>query len=554
MTQSVFSLVKKKIRALTSLKSEQFEQFFGRRFFRIDAGLFFVLLFIVVYAMVFSYFTVLKHNVFRSYAWDLGINNQAFWTTLNEGKLFYCTPELFFNPSGSYFGLHFSPIMFLVLPVYAINQAPETLLVFQSFLLAIGALPLYLLARDGTKSKLIGVTFSLIYLLYPILHGVNWFDFHVQAFLPVVFFSAIYFLMHEKWLKFYFFIFLSLTIAENVSFVVLFIGFYTIWLYRKSLLQAIKQRAIIDRRILVPPLTIGMAILWFLAVRWIQNIFFPLNPNFSQFYRAVNYYSVLGVENDPVLLPLYLILNPLKALEALAYDAYLKLAFVLLLFGGLLFLPLRSSMSFITLAWLGPALLSNYQPYYMMGDHYPAYVIPFVFAAAVYAIGKYRAKGLPLSKLGSQARNLLILGVLFSLLASPISPLLGTTNVLVPYFSEYGAPVPTEHTATLSEIIQLIPSNASVLTQNNLFPHFSSRANAYVLPLPDAVEFAPFAMNSYVYRLLNESEYVLIDQKTDEYEARELVFSRIGTLNFGVLAVKDGIYLFEKNYGGEPIS
>ena len=547
MMQSVFSLVKRKIRSLTNLKSEQFEQFFGRRFFRIDVGLFFVLLFIIVYAMVFSYFTVLKHNVFRSYAWDLGMNDQVFWTTLNEGKLFYSTPELFFNPSGSYFGLHFSPIMFLVLPVYAINQAPEALLVFQSFLLGIGALPLYLLARDGTNSKLMGVTFALTYLLYPILHGINWFDFHVQAFLPVVFFSAIYFLMHEKWLKFYFFIFLSLMIAENVSFVVLFVGLYTIWLYRKPMLQAIKQRGIIDRRILVPPLTIAMAIFWFLAVRWIQNTFFPLNPNFSQFYRAVNYHSVLGVGSDPVLLPVYVILNPLRALEALAYDAYLKLAFVLLLFGGLLFLPFRSSISFITLAWLGPALLSNYQPYYMMGDHYPAYVIPFVFAAAVYAVGKYRAKGLSLSKLGSQARNLLIVGVLFSLFASPITPLLGTTSVLVPYFSEYGAPVPTEHIATLFETIQLVPSNASVLTQNNLFPHFSSRANAYVLPLPDAMEFAPFAMNSYVNRLLNESEYVLIDTKTDEYKARELIFSRIGTLNFSELVANDGIYLFRRN-------
>ena len=75
-----------------------------------------------------------------------------------------------------------------------------------------------------------------------------------------------------------------------------------------------------------------------------------------------------------------------------------------------------------------------------------------------------------------------------------------------------------------------------------------------MLPLSDAVEFAPFAMNSYVDRLLNKSEYVLIDLKTDDYNARELVFSRIGTLNFGVLAAKDEIYLFERDYQGEPIS
>lgn len=552
MSRSVFLRIKKRIKALRNL-AEELESFFGKKVLKIERGVFFVLLFIAIYGLIFSYFTVLKHNVFRTYAWDLGINDQILWTTLNAGKLFYYTPELYFNPSGSYFGLHFSPILFLVLPVYFINQSPETLLVFQSFVLAFGALPLYLLARDNTKSKLMGVTFSLTYFLYPLLQGVNWFDFHAQAFLPVFFFSAIYFLMKEKWLKYYLFIFLSLTVAENVSFVVLFIGLYTVWLYRKSLLQTIKQKAVSEKRALIPLITIAIAILWFFATKWIQNIFFPLDPNFTQFYRADNYYSVLGAENDPLMIPLNVILKPLNALRALTFDANLKFVFVLLLFGPLLLLSLRSSISFVTLAWLGPALLSNFQPYYMIGDHYPAYIIPFVFAAAMDAIRKQQVKSPSISKLGGQAKNLLIVGVLFSLVASPISSLLITSNTSIFYFSEYGAPNVTEHTIMLQKIVNLVPSNASVLTQNNIFPHFSNRLNAYVLPLPSAMEFAPNEMSLYVNQLLNRSDFVLIDVKTDVYNASDLIFGRIKTIDFGLLAHKDYVFLYKRGYQGDPI-
>jgi len=62
---------------------------------------------IIAYAAVFSYFTILKYCAFRSYAWDLGIFNQSLWTTLNEGRLFRHTLELFLNPSGSFFAVHF---------------------------------------------------------------------------------------------------------------------------------------------------------------------------------------------------------------------------------------------------------------------------------------------------------------------------------------------------------------------------------------------------------------------------------------------------------------
>lgn len=91
---------------------QNLEKILSSRVFRIDLGVLLVGIAIGVYAITFSYFTILQHYSFRTHAWDLGIFNQAFWTTLYDGKFFYYTAELLVIPSGSFFGMHFSPILF----------------------------------------------------------------------------------------------------------------------------------------------------------------------------------------------------------------------------------------------------------------------------------------------------------------------------------------------------------------------------------------------------------------------------------------------------------
>lgn len=536
--------IKKKIRSVKEINAEKLESLLSSKKAGRDTSELTIYLMILVYTAIFSYFTLLKHYAFRSYAWDLGINNQALWTTLNSGKLFYYTPELFFNSSGSYFGLHFSPILFLLLPVYAIYQSPENLLVFQSFIVALGTLPLYWFARDTLNSKLVAVGFSLAYLLYPPLQGANWFDFHVQAFLPLFFFSAMYYMKKEKWTKYFLFIVLALSIAENVSLVVLFFGLYGVLKYRSLLLKSLGQKKLADKKALVPLVTIAVALVWILIARWIQNTFFPINPDYYSFYRAVDYWSVLGIKGDPITMPLYILFDPLKALQALTYDAYLKLLFFILIFGALLFLPFKSSILLATLPVFGPAFLSNHQAFYVVGAHYPLYYIPFLFLAAVEGM-KNGSHNVAVAKIRIRIKNMLILVAVFSLFASPLSPLLLTSDTMVPHFSEYTLPTIGEHEVALHRIIALVPPNASVLTQNNIFPHFSSRPNAYVYPLPQVFEYAPKETNEYVNQLISKSDYILVDMRYDAYTAN-LIQNKMQIFykNFTLVRSEDGIFLY----------
>jgi len=545
--RTTFSTLKTKVLTIRHLTETELEERLRRKIIGRDLSEILLFLMMLVYMGIFSYFTILKHLAFKSYAWDFGISIQALSTTLNTGKLFYYTPELFVNQTGSYFGLHFSPIMFLLLPVYAVYQTPETLLVFQSFVVALGALPLYYFTRHSLNSKVAAVSFSLIYLLYPPLQGANWFDFHVQTFLPLFLFSGMYYFEKEKWVKYFFFIFLALTIAESVSITIVFVGLYGLLKFRKIFFNTLKQRVLLDKKILIPLLTIAFAVAWYLLSKWIQSTFFPINPTFADFYHRVDWWSVLGIRGDAIGMPLYVILNPLRAIQALTYDAYLKLLFVLLLIGSLLFLPLRSSIILISLSWLVPALLSNYTPFYIMGVHYPLYVIPFIFLAAVDGMRKQYQAG-KLTTLSGQIKNLLILVLIFTLFASPISPLVQTSGGYLPSFSTYTLPSVGDHESTLQNIINLVPSNASILTQNNIFPHFAQRSNAYVYPLPDAFAFAPGNVDKYANQLIVRSDYVLVDTKSDA-ETANMILTKIWftyTQTFKLQKYSDGIYLYAK--------
>ena len=528
-------------------------EWLSRKTLRRDRSEIAVYLSVLCYTLIFSYFTILKYNSFSAYAWDLGIFDQSLWTTTHAGKFFYSTVEQYINPTGVFFGIHFSPILFLVLPFYLMQSSPLTLLVFQSFILSLGAVPLYFFAKRVLNVRTTALVFSLVYLLYPPLHGINWFDFHAQSFLPLFFFCTIYFLSNENWLQYFGFVFLSLMVAENVPITVLLIAIYCFWLYRKQFVNAIRKRTITDKRIFIPILTATLALFWrFLAV-WIQQTYFPINPTYSQLYTAVDNWSVLGLKNDPITLPIYLILNIGKGIEAFSYDFYLKLLYVFLLFGPLLFLSFRSLITGITLAWFVPALFSNYSPYYLISAHYPAYIIAFIFIGALYGM-KRSVISPKFPSLSFHTKSLILVGFLFAVFASPLSPMTLVLSDNITSFSDYHPPSITAHDRILQTIVDIVPRDASILTQNNIFPHFSNRVNAYAYPVEVILDRAPpDAMDQYLNETIQKSNFILVDTVTDPSASTQLMAKADAVDTYGIYASADGIYLLRKDFQGDPV-
>ena len=273
---------------------------------------------------------------------------------------------------------------------------------------------------------------------------------------------------------------------------------------------------------------------------------FPINPMFIEAYKALDNFSVLGVKGAPIYFPIYVLTNPQRGFEALMYDFPIKFFYIVILFGPLLFIPFRSKLTLGTFALLSIFFFSNNSIYYTIGAHYPLYVLSLIFVAAIYGLRKFQPDAVQ-----SILKTMLIVTLLFIVCTSPISPISNSfiKQGLVWYPSLNL--MPGENERSLDELIKLIPNNASVLTQNNIFPHVSSRINAYCIPI---TRFSYFANDTeYFEFLLNSSEYVLLDF-TWRDSMTNLILNEITQNNsYGVYALGSNSILFRRGYDGQPM-
>jgi uncharacterized membrane protein len=166
-----------------------------------------------------------------------------------------------------------------VLPVYAIFPSPETLLVIQSFVLGLGALPLYWLAKDELKNYNAAVLFAAAYLLHPAIHSINWFDFHVEAFLPVFFLFALYYLSKRKLARYIIFVILAMASTQNAAILTFFVGVYAMWLNRGHILSTIRKRHVKEKTVFIPFITIALSLIWLFLSWSIVHFFTPNLPD-----------------------------------------------------------------------------------------------------------------------------------------------------------------------------------------------------------------------------------------------------------------------------------
>ncbi|MEM4479803.1 MAG: DUF2079 domain-containing protein [Candidatus Bathyarchaeia archaeon] len=486
---------------------EDLETWLGTKFRKVDRSSIILSFLVAIYTLIFSSLTIMKHHAFKTYAWDLGIFTQSLWTTLYANKFFYHTCELFINPSGSFFGVHFSPILFFILPFYRIFTIPETLLVLQSFVIALAALPIYKLATDYLQSRLAGLTFALAYLTYPAIQWVNYYDFHVQAFLPLFFTFVIYYAFKKSWGRYFIFLVLSLMCIEHVAFISSFIGLYIAWKFRKSILLNFKQRKILASEVSVPLFTILLSITWYLFTLWQRDTFFPINPATMEEFLGAPNFTILGARS-PLEIPLLIILRPLNAIQALLYNGHMKLLFLFLIFSPLAFYSFKDPSALIpTIPWFVFSFMSQTLDHYALGNQYPAFITAFIFIAAIFGVKNAQLKG-RISDIKKPLKIIIACTLIIFTIASPLSPLVCTL------FPEKAVSL-GEREKMLANIISEIPENASILTQDNIFPHLSHRVNAYVIPKRFLSTSIRDLVINFVNQTIDQVDYVLLDIKAD---------------------------------------
>lgn len=533
-----------------------------------------------IYSVLFSEVLTERYLAFQTRAWDLGIYNQAFFTTVTGHGWFYYTADLPSGNNGQLFVTHFSPILALFLPIYAIAPTPPTLLAIETIAVAFIAIPLYVFARAEFKSERWAILLSGICLASPVLLGIVWYDFHAEAFLPLLVVCAVVCYRLRSWKLFLVFWFLALAVIETAAPLMIAFGILAV---AGDYVTGHRPLRLAAKRV---PMAVWVALVGSLAWLSLDLLAVPvmfgvsgLTGGYSAGY-AVNF-QVLGANSILSVIPTALF-HPANAWSALTFDAARKGTYVALLLGSLGFLPLFGRLRYLLpgLIWPVLAWFSNSGGYYSFGDQYAAYTFPFLAMAAIDGLSRIRSWSSERSTLSVDSRparpsnwtssfrrsrrRLGTRSLKFRQAVPTVAIVvllagLGVGLALVSPLDEHpldslgiphGVPSVTPHDQLLHTLIGLIPGQASVLTTAGLFPELSSRPDAYVLPISSY-----FAGNRTFFEVLNsyvnESDFLMYDLVTDP-DSASIMQAYVNFSGFGVLAEADGAVLYERGWTLPP--
>jgi len=518
----------------------------SKKLWKLELSEYIVLSMVIIYSAVFSYYTIMMHYSFRSYAWDLGILVQSI-TSATKGMLFNNNVELYFSPSGSYFGVHFSPIYFMIIPFFYLVPKVETFFIIQSLVLSLSVIPVYLLTKHHLNDRLVALLFSVAYLLNPLLQSINWYYFPPQTFLPLLFLSATYFLKKRSMPLFLFFILLALMTTEQTSYLIALYIIYIAWEVRTELRSMfyLKKPSVSS---LIPFITFAITIAWAIFAR---NVIYTLNPNPSPELKAVGNYSILDIK-DVNEIPFKAIANPDLVFKAVHYEFPLKLLYIILTFAPSGFFALLSPVAILpALSWLFLSILSNHAPYYQLGFHYPALTLPFIIVATIEAIRKIPGH-FDARSIRKVYRNLsimlLLLGLILSVFTSPLSPIQKSRSFDL--FRDYGITYPSLADETVKKTLNLIPKDALVLTTPTIFPHIATNINAYTIPPKNAPSPRLYTGQLRYLQSINY-DYIFLAYLWDKNEA-DVIYNKFirNEDSYGLFIKGPGIELYKRGYVG----
>jgi len=480
-----------------------------------------VWLLIGLYILGFGTLSILKHEAFQTHAADLGNMDQPIWNTLH-GRFLEETKDD--GSQAPRLTDHFEPIFALVSLSFLIYDDVKAILILQTVAIALGALPLFWLARDELESRVAGLVFAAVYLLFPALQAANMTEFHAVplAVSPLLF--AFHYTKEKDWPKAWLFAILAMSVKEEITLLVFMLGLYAFLVQKERLMGGL---------------------LALVSLAWFGVATFVIIPHFSTTAETIytQRYTKLGRSFKSIVLTLltrsWVPVGILLSGPRLAY------------LGGLLasvgFLSLFDPPTLLLSApiYLANAL-SNYPLMYSGELHYSAPVVPFFVVSAIYGarclagwLEKLRQR-LRLSEAGQFSAKTLVL--LWLLLCSLGYQCLRGFTPLGPNFN---VPHITPHHRLFQRFAAQIPPDAVLSTTPPLFPHLTHRRVIYLFPM-----------------VLDDTEYVLLDVGgvTDIHPHdfhrtyQELIVGQVGNLSeearFGILDSADGYILLQRGLAG----
>jgi len=186
-----------------------------------------LIIFIALHAAVTLGFSLTLRYELKSSGLDGTLFEQLLYNVIHGQGL---VTTLF--PPGTpqhWLGVHFSPILYALVPVYYLFPHMETLLVIHSIFIALTAWPIFLAAEYMLHSRWQALFAALLYLLNPFVISAAIWDFHEIAFAPFIIAFMLWAIVQKKPVHLVIFSLLLLTIKEHYGLAILGSGLLWAW-------------------------------------------------------------------------------------------------------------------------------------------------------------------------------------------------------------------------------------------------------------------------------------------------------------------------------------
>lgn len=417
---------------------------------------------ISLYTIYFTYISFLRYDNFFTGKFDLGNMEQAVWNTLHGRPFMFTDPDLL-RPI-SRLSYHADFLLVLLTPFYFLWPHAKMLLLTQTIVLGIGAIFVYLISKEVSRSKNISLVFSTSYLLYPSLQFVNLYDFHPVAFATTFLLGAFYFMLKRKYIFLLTFLFLAGISKENVWAVIVLFGIYIFVFHKKKLLGA--------------SIALVSGLLFYLLI-------LVVIPSFrGSGHFALEYYSELG--NSPTSVIKTLIFSPQLILPSVFMEG--TFSYLIKIFAPTGFLSLLSPLYLIP---TGPDfainLLSSNPNFRQIFYQYTAVITPFIFISSVYAV-RFLLNRQKILRTKFFVWYILFFSLVSAYFFGPL-PL-----AKYPSISVFKDSLP--YSDDVEKVLKTIPENVKVSASNNLGAHLAQREHLYTIPLGlEEADYIAFLLN-----------------------------------------------------------
>ena len=383
---------------------------------------------------------ILRYKLFNAPNFDLGIPGQNFYYLKKIG-IPYSTCER--NMLLSHFSIHFSPIFYLILPLYCLFPHITLLQVINAILISSSIIPIYLLAKHHKLPKLIILIVCIIFATYAGAICSTYYDFHENIFLTPLLLWLFYFYEKNSSIGIFLSSILILLIKEDAP---LYIIIFSIFM-------------IIDKKT-----RYGIPILI------ISTTYFTIVTYFLKTYGTgimIDRYSNL-IYNDSGTLGIIktLLINPgyfIKQLITSPENNINKIKYLIELLLPLGFIPLYSKQkrNYLLLIPILLTIMTTYEYSYNINFHYSCGIIAFLFYLFIKNIKEINIK------------NYLFICLIGSILIFRTYAFPEIYNNIQNYHKNKNELIQME------TLLKEIPENASINASTFMLPHLVNRDIIY---------------------------------------------------------------------------